>query len=311
MSQKRGSVGLVRRVVAASCVVLLMVAAPAAASTNKTRVRFRDGQIIVTMADVGNQAFTYQWVENDPRRHADDGLTLYYRIDQTELPPDVSWTDTEAAIESAVATFERVTCGGNLDLVRVGTDPGEDLGYAQHATGYGGSETPVADITFAGWVPSGFFEQTRVAPANGVSLPFVWDANDASLVWGVDVLDPTRSFSDTNGDGKHDMFATEIYFNADSNYVVDNDELGNTLYFIDVESIVLHELGHALGMDHFGRATLTLDEQGGFVDLELNRHSLNLMNTNNFYVKQDLSGSDVASFCGLYANWGKEPAGSG
>ena len=31
------------------------------------------------------------------------------------------------------------------------------------------------------------------------------------------------------------------------------------------------------------------------------------MNTSSYYQKRDLSGSDVASFCELYANWGKAP----
>jgi hypothetical protein len=283
--------------------------APAQASINHTRIMERDGQIVIVSQDVGNQAFTYQWVEDDERRHAEDGLTLYYRIDQTERPPGISWEDTENAIESAVATFNQVTCGKNFELVRVDSEPGTDLGFIQDAVGFGGSPVPIADITFAGWVPEPFFDAVGLPNSNGVALPVVFDAADESLVWGLDVLDPTREFSDINNDGKHDMFATEIYFNSDGNYVVDDDELGNTLFFIDLESIVLHELGHALGMDHFGRTKVILDEEGNLVDVIINQNSVNVMNTANFFVKRDLSGSDNGSFCGLYGNWGKGPAG--
>ena len=304
-SWRRATVGL-----ALAIVLICATAAPAQSSMNKTRIFERDGEMVVVSQDVGNQAFTYQWVENDERRHAENGLTLYYRIDQTELPPGISWEDTEAAIESAVATFNAINCGKNLQLVRLPTDVDADLGFIQDDVDMGGSPLPLADITFAGWVPNDFFVATGIAPAFGVALPFVFDAADGSLVWGLDVLDPAREFADVNGDGKHDMFATEIYFNSDANYVVDDDDLGNTLFSIDLESIVLHELGHALGMDHFGRAEVILDENGNFVDLVINENSVNLMNTNNYFVKRDLSGSDIGSFCGLYGSWGKGPAGA-
>lgn len=291
--------------------LLVSIAAPAQASMTMTRFMERDGQTVIVSQTVGNQSFRVHWAENDPRRHADDGLSLYYRIDQTELPPGISWEDTETAIESAVATFNSITCGKNIQLVRMPSSPGEDLGFAQNLVGLGGDDMPVADITFAGWVPQEFFAAYGVPDANGLTVPAAFDADEQSLVWGPQaVLDPERLLSDIDRDGNGDLFATEIYFTTGANYVVDDDELGNTLFYIDLESIVLHELGHALGMDHFGRTTVILDESGNFVDLILNENSVNLMNTNNYFVKQDLSGSDVGSFCGLYGSWGKGHAGT-
>jgi hypothetical protein len=291
---------------AAAIMLAISAVAPAQAYETKTRVLFRDGQILVTEQDVGNQAFHYQWVENDARRHSDDGLTLFYRIDLTELPPGVSAAKTEQAIEAAVATFEGVTCGRTLDLVRVDADPETDFGSLQHAVGMGGTATPRADITFAGWVPAEFMARAGVPGAFGVALPVAWQT-DGSLAWGLDLWDPSRSFTDVNRDRKADLFATEVYFNRDWNYVTDDKELADTLFYIDVQTIATHELGHALGMGHFGRSTVILDADGQFVDLYVNPHSVSLMNTSSFYQKRDLSGSDVASFCGLYANWGKAP----
>jgi hypothetical protein len=287
----------------AATIIAVTIVAPVEAYETKTRVLFRDGQVLVIEQDVGNQAFDYQWVENDPRRHADDELTVYYRIDLTELPPGVSAAKTEAAIEAAVATFRSVTCGRNLELVRVNADPGQDLGYVQHLVGMGGEASPTADITFAGWLPREFMDEVGLPGSFGISLPLVWQT-DGTLAWGIQVWDPNRSFTDVNRDRKHDMFATEIYFNADWNYVTDDKALADTLFYIDVQTIALHELGHALGMGHFGRSTLVLEADGTFVDLSVNPHSASLMNTNSYYQKRDLSGSDVASFCGLYANWG-------
>lgn len=275
------------------------------ASMNKTRFMERDGQLVIVSQDVGNQALPVQWVENDARRHQEDGLTLYYRIDLTELPRGFTSEETETAIESAVATFNDIACGQNLRLLRVDGDPDRDLGFIQNQVGLGGNENPVADITFGGWVPNDYFVATGLAPAFAGALPIVWDATDGSLVWGLDALDPTRAFADINSDGKVDVFAFEIYFNQDGNYAVYPDDTGGTLGTIDLETVVLHELGHALGMDHFGRTKVILDEEGNLVDLVVNQASANLMNTNAYYVNREVSGSDRASFCGIYADWGK------
>jgi hypothetical protein len=180
----------------------------------------------------------------------------------------------------------------------------------QHRVGLGGEPTPAADLTFAGWVPSAFFDRAGAPGSLGLTVPAAWDAADESFVWGFDVLDPNRSFVDRDGDGDADLFAMKMYFTSDFDYVVDDDELGDMLFYVDVESIVLHELGHALGMDHFGRYTVVLDENGAFADLIVNPNSVNLMNTANHFVKQDLSGSDVGSFCGIYAGWGRGPSGA-
>jgi hypothetical protein len=297
----------VRAALLTATILVLAVAIPVQASMTKTRVLFRDGQILIVEQSVGNQQFSYQWVENDPRRHAAEGTTLYYRIDETEPPPGISFADTEAAIEAAVDTFGREACAQNFRLVRVDEGLNEDLGVIQNRLGYGGSTTPRADITFAGWVPASFFPDAGVGQAFGVALPIVWDASDDSFAYGVEVWDPSRAFVDANGDGKHDMFATEVYFSYDWQYVLDNPELANTLFYIDVQTIVTHELGHALGMDHFGASTVVLDDGGNFIDILVNQNSSPLMNTNSYLQKRELSGSDRGSFCGIYGNWGKGP----
>ena len=288
----------------ATALVVLLVS-PAQASMNKLRIFERDGQTIIVSQDVGNQAFPYQWVENDPRRHPADGLTLHYRIDLTELPPGISAAETEAAIEAAVATFNRETCNHNMQLVRMPSDPGANLGWVQgQVVGTGSPAAPTADITFAGWVEDDFW--LAVDPnAFGIALPVLFHADGSSWIWGYDAFEPDQPTTDINNDRKRDLFATEIYFRRDANYVIDDDDLGNTLFYIDLQTIVLHELGHALGMDHFGRTSVILDENGDLVDVLVNENSGNVMNTNNYFVRRELRGSDRASFCQLYANWGR------
>jgi hypothetical protein len=205
-------------------VVLLLAAAPASASMVKTRITEHDGQTVVVSNTVGNQALPAQWVEHDEQRHADDGLTLHYRIDQTELPDGISWPETEAAIESAVATFNDVQCGKNFELVRVDTAPDANLGHMQNLVGLGGDPEPVADITFAGWVSNEFFDAVDPG-AMGTTVPAARDTADDTVVYGAGLLNSDRTLSDIDGDGNIDLFAMEMYFNDGSNYVVNDDDL--------------------------------------------------------------------------------------
>ncbi len=286
----------------AAGVLLAGLATPASASSNHERIlEIRGGYTVVTH-DVGNQSFPVQYVPGDVRRHEADPDVLHYRIDLTELPAGFTAEEVEGAIESAVATFNAVPCS-KTRLVRVDAEPDVDLGLAQHLTGLGGSPDPLPDITFAGWVPTEFFEIIGMAPANGVTFPVVFDADEVSLVPGYDALAAPGDYSDVDHDGNADAYAMEVYFNADSTFTTD-PVAGDSPFAIDLESIALHELGHALGMDHFGRTEIIFDENFEFVDIVVNPNSVSLMNTNNYLTTRELSGSDVASFCEIYANWG-------
>ncbi len=282
--------------------LLAGVASPASASFNHERILEMRGGYTVVTHDVGNQSFPVQYVPADPRRHADDLDVLHYRIDLTELPPGFTAGEIETAIESAVATFNDVPCS-RTHLVRVDEGLHTDLGFAQHLTGMGGSPVPLPDITFGGWVPTEFFQQIGQFPANGVTFPVVFDGDQSSLVPGYDALAAPGGYSDVDHDGNADAYSLEVYFNIDSTYTMD-PKTGDSPLAIDIESIALHELGHALGMDHFGRTEIIFDENFEFVDIEVNPNSVSLMNTNNYLTTRELSGSDVASFCGIYANWG-------
>jgi len=130
----------------------------------------------------------------------------------------------------------------------------------QHLLGFGGSDEPRPDVTFAGCVPPAFFAAAGDPAANGLAVPIVFDADERSPVPGFDVLSSPEAYSDVDEDRNADTYAIELYFSDAATYVTD-ETLGSSLAAIDLESIVLHELGHALGMDHFGRSEIILDEE--------------------------------------------------
>jgi hypothetical protein len=97
----------------------------------------------------------------------------------------------------------------------------------------------VADIVHAGWWPKEFFEHA-VGPGGG----------DSTLAFTVTFIfiDESGNPTDLNGDHYLDTAFTEIYYNDNFPWGVDVD----LPFGIDVETVALHESGHALGLGHFG-----------------------------------------------------------
>lgn len=143
---------------------------------------------------------------------------------------------------------------------------------------------PVTDNLFAGWLPAQYFEDC------------LGDANILGVTW---------SFSDVDGaltgetDGYRDRIYTEQYYNAGYHWVTSGAQfLGDDM---DVESIVLHEVGHTHGLGHFGgpnpNQPFKLQPNGRVFDPEA------VMNP--FYLggeKHSLLPTDLAGLKALYAS---------
>ncbi len=144
--------------------------------------------------------------------------------------------------------------------------------------------TPVADNLFGGWLSPGYF---------------------ADCLGSAQILGVTWSFSDVDGslgagtDGYRDRIYTEQFYNSRFAWVTSGSTfLGTTE---DVESIVLHEVGHTHGLGHFGgpntNQPFKLQPNGRVFDPEA------VMNP--FYLggeKRSLLHTDVAGLRALYAS---------
>lgn len=228
----------------------------------------------VLQKDLGNKRLGDAFVAFDPRRTwsgANGGIT--YAIDQTidAVPPSgLPASETTAAIQRAMATWDAVTCS-DLNITQA-PDFGLDIGVVAFQLSGGLIGTPFifADVQHAGWRDLNFAGGTLA-----VTFTFVFiDENG----------DPT----DIDGNGKADVAFREIYYDPSWLWNINGD--------VDVESVALHEAGHGLSQAHFGNIMIKNDGS-------LNAAPRAVMNALYSAPLQTLQGSDNAGHCSNWANW--------
>jgi hypothetical protein len=220
------------------------------------------------------------FVPGDPWRGGEYHIT--WLSDQADGAANgLTLAETQAALERAMATWDGVVCR-SIPLVQL--DPSvypADLGYTQFFWGSGGYPAWFADITHAGWLPRGYFDWLTPGGGNfilGATHTYAW------------VDDQTGQPTDMDNNGKLDVAFREVYYNNRFQWRI------NANY--DVESLVLHETGHGLSLGHFGKLFKT--DANGLFHFAPDA----VMNAGYTGVKQDLFGTDISTFCGLWAYWG-------
>ncbi len=231
--------------------------------------------------NVGNKRLADDFVPFDPRRAdwsgpvtgASDDIT--FAIDQTgDATPvfgGVSAAAATAAIRRAMDTWRSVRCAPGVGLTERSAG-GQDLGFvaALVSGGQVGSTVVAGDVMHAGWRDLNF-----AGGVLGVTFTFIFvDEND----------DPT----DIDGNGREDVAFREIYYDPSWEWKINDD--------IDIESVALHEAGHALSQDHFGN--LFVRNDGSF-----SASPRAVMNALYAAPLQSLLGTDRAGHCGSWGDW--------
>jgi hypothetical protein len=193
-----------------------------------------------------------RFVANDPRRNA-DGQNIRYLVDQSDGATASGLTNaqTEAAIDRALNTWDTSQCLKDADLVKV-PDPGVDPDIVDGLV-FGNPAligTPfLADIVDAGWAPAPFFDAIGgPGGAHGI----------LAVTFSFVFVDSAGNPSDINGDNQLDTAFAEVYYNDNFGNPVPGDRVNNLWRInqhppaIDVETVALHENGHALELGHFG-----------------------------------------------------------
>jgi hypothetical protein len=234
-----------------------------------------------------------QFVENDPRREWTMAAnTMTYLVDQSQGAA-LSWATvpggaivvlpnvvTEPEIDTSMDVWAAMPCNGPA-IQKVG-DTGADPDFVDNIVAgqpRPDSENPFADITHAGWLPAGFFNAIAQDGANfilGVTFTFVF-------------IDDAGNATDIDGDHRADSAFAEIYYNQSFPWGTGGNESN-----VDIQSVVIHEAGHALGLAHFGKVFIKNNGTLQFAPKAI---------MNAVYVSEDrrVLGTDNASFCQAWA----------
>ncbi len=191
----------------------------------------------------------FRWVPNDPRREA-QGDDITYLFDQSNgaTASGLTIAQTEAAVDRAMSTWAGDKAMKKVTIVKR-ADNGADPTIYDSFFGFGTYGNPfLADIVNAGWYPREFFEAVGGTGGGrgilGFTVTFIFTYTDGT---------PT----DINGDNYMDVALSETYYN-DTFGKAGTDRAGYPWGIdivwpgIDVETVALHENGHAFDVGHFG-----------------------------------------------------------
>lgn len=219
-----------------------------------------------------------KWVPGDERRSAMGNL-----ITQLSWLPFSSanfgtsdQVDGIPPVDASFETWGNVTCS-NLDietLTPANANPSAILG----------GDPFLADISTIGFLPGILFDIVLGPGASSNVLGVTFTA------WFID--GPGGPPTDIDDNGRLDTAFKEVWYNDD--FVWSTDESSGT---IDIETVALHENGHALELGHFGR--IALGNNTG----KLHVSPRAVMNAFILGTLRVPLGTDDAAYCSNFGSW--------
>ena len=231
-----------------------------------------------------------RWVPGDARRGGHTTLTYAsFAPAMYAMTPAGGVVSGAAAVDAAAATWNAVPCS-RVRLQKVALPAGMMPSARIALNGYRNAPGAV-DVGVVGWVPAYIF-QAIFGPQVGPSVVGV------TFTYGFTTSPGGSEYTDVDRDGKGDIAFTEVWFQNGpprmSWTTAASTAFGATGY--DAQSLALHELGHSLGLDHFGR----LFENGRG---EVQGAPFAVMNASAIFSQRAPAGSDVSALCSSYAGW--------
>lgn len=238
-----------------------------------------------------------RWVPGDTRRDADGNRLTYVTYRGAEPAFGLAVLNAsgvgdpaavEAAIDNSFATWNAMQCS-NVELVRR-----DEAGFWPSAVFNLGGNPYVADIVTIGFLPGIYFDAFVGAGASqnvlGVTFTFVF---------GTNMPDGTFVPSDVDNDGRNDTALKEVWYNNAFLW-----RTNPTVPGTDIETVALHENGHALELGHFGMIHATFNNgKGNNRPGTLHVSPRAVMNA---IILGDLRaplGTDNAAYCGNFSDW--------
>jgi len=222
---------------------------------------------------------TSRWVPGDVRRGADGNNITFANFGPFMVANGV--TPGEAAIDAAFATWEGVRCS-KLPLVKRALPPGI-FPSVVFAIGGFANDPFAADISNIGFLP-GFLFDAFVGPGASTSVLGV----TFTLVFLESIGGPP---SDIDANHRFDTAIKEIWYNDNFLWSATGGP------GVDIETVALHEEGHALEMGHFGRIAGNL--RTGILTVSPRA----VMNAAILGTLRHPLGTDNGAYCGNWAQW--------
>jgi hypothetical protein len=249
-----------------------------------------------------------EWVKGDPRRGERTGVT--YAIGGSHFGAPFVWNAAHTGfrqltgpeivtqIEEGVSAWRDRSCNNAL-IERVAVPAGKDptqLDEFFRKLPPSANYAQPADIVQAGWQPTQFFRNIAGGPAGdgilGVTFSFIFVDTKGTPTPTDDVA------TDIDGNGKGDLALAEIYYHG--GYLWGADGAADVL---DFYSIITHETGHALGLNHFGKIFVTKKDLAEGIEIdEVKFAPLAMMNALYLTGRSEIRGTDNSSFCQLWAS---------
>jgi hypothetical protein len=223
----------------------------------------------------------YRFAAGDARRGSGPFLRQASFIPLIQAPTSATTRASgKPAIDASFATWNDVRCS-SVEVLAT-TLPGNVNPSA--ILGIGGfiNNPFLNDINTLGFLPGSIFNAVLGPGASttvlGVTFPFTF-------------IDAAGNPTDIDHDGRADLAFAEIWYNAAFRWTVTGTTPG-----VDVQSVALHENGHALGLGHFGKIFQTGNGKLHFAPRAV-------MNAAYSGIQREVRGTDNGSFCGLWASW--------
>ena len=142
----------------------------------------------------------------------------------------------------------------------------------------------VADIVTTGFLPGWLFDAiTEEGDGSQYILGVTF-----TLIW----VDGNGDPSDVNNDGYADTALKEVWYNDTFAWSTDG-----TRRTIDIETVALHENGHALELGHFGKISETI-ENGKF-----HFSPRTVMNASYSGIQREVEDIANAAHCSQFGSW--------
>jgi hypothetical protein len=251
------------------------------------------------LANDRDRGFGEEWVKGDPRRGGREGVTYALGSNTGGLPVIRGTTgafrfatpaEVNTQIEEGMDAWRNRSCS-SAPIVRVpvpaGTDP-DQLDQYFRGQPTSANYAPPADIVQAAWHPLQFF--VNIGGPDGVGI--------LGVTFTFYFVDASGAPTDIDGDGNRDLGLAEIFYNGGYLWgsLPNPDEL-------DFFSIIAHESGHALGLNHFGKIFVTKKAASDGIQLDDIKYApLSLMNALYITGRSELRGTDNSSFCQIWAS---------